>query len=63
MNFRSLVFCLAVFFPTALVAHPGHVATAFHVHVGAPTLVNSVDVWILALAAVGLVSSLVRRPS
>jgi hypothetical protein len=63
MNFRSLVFCLAVFSPAALVAHPGHFATAFHVHVAKPTAVNSLDVWLLSLAAVGLVASLVRRSS
>jgi hypothetical protein len=63
MNFRSLVFCLAVFSPAALVAHPGHFATTVHVHVGMPTSGNSMDVWILALAAMGLVASLVRRSS
>lgn len=61
MNSRSLVFCLAVLFPAALVAHPEHFATPFHIHGGAPTLVNSLDVWIFALAAVGLVSGLLRR--
>jgi hypothetical protein len=61
MHFRSLVFCLAVFSPAVLVAHPGHFATAFHMHVGVPMAANAMDVWILAMAAMGIVSSLVRR--
>jgi hypothetical protein len=48
MKFKNLFLSLLAFSPSLAVAHPGHGASALHLHVGGLDALNSVDPTIIA---------------
>jgi hypothetical protein len=56
MKIQRLLFAILSLSPAVALAHPGHEASELHLHAGAPTIFNSVD---LRLVAAGLVLGLV----
>jgi hypothetical protein len=48
MKLKRLVLCLLSLSPSLAVAHPGHEAPTLHLHVGAPTALNSIDPTLIA---------------